>query len=42
MFFEREVDNPIQMFEFIIAIFAAEYSKGLKHFLQSDDGLDNP
>jgi len=35
------LDNPIQKFEFLIALFIAEYSAGLKKFLTSEDNLDN-
>ena len=35
------MDNPIQKFEFLIALFIAEYSAGLKKFLTSEDNLDN-
>ena len=35
------MDNPIQKFEFLIALFIAEYSAGLKKLLTSEDNLDN-
>lgn len=38
---DREVDNPIQKFEFLIALFLAEYHKGIKRFIASDDFNDN-
>jgi hypothetical protein len=41
IFLDRELDNPIQKFEFLIALFLAEYSRGMKKFLTSDDNLEN-
>jgi hypothetical protein len=41
IFLDREVDNPIQKFEFLIALFLAEYSRGLKKFISSEDNFDN-
>ena len=42
IFLDRELDNPIQKFEFLIALFLAEYSIGIKKFLHTEDNLDNP
>jgi len=33
IYFDRESDNPIQQFEIIVAIFTAEYSRGLKAYI---------
>lgn len=41
IFLDRELDNPIQKFEFLIALFVSEYSKGVKKFLTSEDNLEN-
>jgi hypothetical protein len=42
IFLDRELDNPIQKFEFLIALFLSEFSTGMKKFLTSEDNLENP
>ena len=42
IFLQREIDNPIQKFEMLIAIFVGEYYKALQSLLRNDDTFDNP
>ncbi len=41
IFLDRELDNPISKFEFLIALFLAEFTSGIKKFLVSDENMDN-
>ncbi len=41
IFLDRELDNPISKFEFLIALFLSELTSGIKKFLTSDDNMDN-
>ena len=41
IFLDRELDNPIQKFEFLIALFVAEYSKGIKSLLTNEESVEN-
>jgi len=34
---DREVDDPVQKFEFLMALFLAEYARGLKAWLHGDN-----
>ena len=41
IFLDRELDNPISKFEFLIALFLAELTTGIKKFLTSEDNIEN-